>query len=58
MELKIEGMHCNSCIMILKEVLEDAGAADVKVSMGKASFDKLDTKKAKELIEAEGYKVK
>ncbi|MCM2325298.1 MAG: heavy-metal-associated domain-containing protein [Candidatus Woesearchaeota archaeon] len=58
MELKIEGMHCNSCVMLIKDVLEEAGASDVKVMIGKASFDKLDVKKAKELIVAEGYKVK
>jgi copper chaperone CopZ len=58
MEIKIEGMHCGSCIVLLKDVLEEAGATNVNVSMGKASFDKLDAKKAKELIVAEGYKVK
>jgi copper chaperone CopZ len=57
-ELKIEGMHCGSCVMIIKEALEDGGAKDVKVAMGKASFADIDAKKAKQLIEAEGYKVK
>ncbi len=58
MEVKIDGMHCNSCVMIIREALEDNGAKNVKVAVGKASFEGIDQKKAKQLIEAEGYKVK
>jgi copper chaperone len=59
--MKIEGMHCNSCVMLLTDVLQDLpGVKDAKVTMGKAEVEH-DTKTThddmKKAIEAEGYKV-
>ena len=64
LNLKVEGMHCKSCEVIITEELEDAGAKDVKVSASKgtvsATIDekKVSEAKVKQLIEKEGYKVK
>ena len=64
LNLKVEGMHCKSCEVIITEELDDAGAKDVKVSASKgtvsATIDekKVSEAKVKQLIEKEGYKVK
>ncbi|MDP3728925.1 MAG: heavy-metal-associated domain-containing protein [bacterium] len=64
LNLKVEGMHCKSCEVLIKEELEDAGATDVQVSASKgtviATVDekKLTEKKVQEIIKKEGYKVK
>ena len=64
LNLKVEGMHCKSCEVIITEELEEAGAKDVKVSFSKgtvaATIDEknLSEKKVKQMIEKEGYKVK
>ena len=62
--LKVEGMHCKSCEVLLTEELEEAGAQDIHVSASKgtviANIDekKLSEAKVKQIIEKEGYKVK
>ncbi len=64
LSLKVEGMHCKSCEVLVKEELEDAGATDVQVSVNKgtvvATIDekKISETKVRQIIEKEGYKVK
>jgi len=63
LELKVTGMHCHSCEMLIKESLTDAGVkvADVSYKEGTVTvlFDenKLKDAQIKKLIETEGYKV-
>ncbi|HLG24290.1 MAG TPA: heavy-metal-associated domain-containing protein [Candidatus Nanoarchaeia archaeon] len=61
----IEGMHCNSCKMLIKDVLEDLGASSVLISLdetkntGKVSLDYSgDKRNIISAIKKEGYKVK
>ena len=63
-ELKIKGMHCKSCVMLVSDALTDVKgvkSADVSLEHNKAviSYDeKLATEKQLiNTIEAEGYKV-
>jgi len=65
MRLIVEGMHCNSCKMLIEEELEDLGAKDVKVMFdpktmkGEVSFEGLDRGTVVEAIENLGdYKVR
>ncbi|MSR86190.1 copper chaperone [Candidatus Woesearchaeota archaeon] len=64
LNLKVEGMHCKSCEVLLKDELEEAGAKDIVVSASKgtlaATIDekKLSEAQVKKIIEKEGYKVK
>ena len=64
LNLKVEGMHCKSCEILITEELEDAGAKEVKASFSKgtvsATIDekKITENKVKQIIEKEGYKVK
>ncbi|MGV8172395.1 MAG: heavy-metal-associated domain-containing protein [Candidatus Woesearchaeota archaeon] len=63
-ELKIRGMHCKSCVMLVKEVLTEIKGvkeATIDLEKGKASIS-YDEKLVKEkqlvdAIEKEGYKV-
>jgi copper chaperone CopZ len=36
-ELKVDGMHCKSCLLLTKEALDEIGAKDIKVSLGSGS---------------------
>jgi copper chaperone CopZ len=63
--LDIKGMHCASCVVLIKEALTDVACvkeADVNLKKGKAtiSYDEklIDEKKLIAIIEAEGYKAK
>ena len=62
-ELKVSGMHCHSCELLISEALKESGASVVNVSHQKGIvsilFDdkKLNDKKIKSVIEKEGYKV-
>lgn len=62
--LDVNGMHCNSCKIIVTEALEDIGAKNINVSvdekkkMGKVSCDFNNIDKVIETISKEGYKVK
>ncbi|MDO8556412.1 MAG: heavy metal-associated domain-containing protein [Nanoarchaeota archaeon] len=62
--LKVEGMHCKSCEIVLKESLEEiSGITDVSVSYAKGTviFSATDDAlivAAKQVIVKEGYKVK
>ncbi|MBU0460349.1 MAG: cation transporter [Nanoarchaeota archaeon] len=61
--LKIKGMHCNSCAMLIADALEDLGVKKSKIDAksGKAviEFDekKITAEKIKQAIKKEGYKV-
>ena len=61
--LKISGMHCPSCSMLLSDVINDIKGAkaikvDDKVGQAKISYDSDATlSKIKQAIKAEGYKV-
>jgi copper chaperone CopZ len=63
-ELKIEGMHCPSCSMLIADALEDIGVTnsniDSETGTGVIEFDesKIDLEKIKKTIEDEGYKIK
>jgi len=63
-ELKIEGMHCPSCSMLISDALEDVGVdnsnIDSETGIGIIEFDesKVSLDKIKKTIEDEGYKVK
>ena len=63
-ELKIEGMHCPSCSMLIADALEDIGVSDSKIDAktGEAiiEFDesKVSVEKIKKTTVEEGYKVK
>jgi len=61
--LNIEGMHCPSCSILIKDVLdEEAGIKESEVIEGSAviRFDesKISLNQIKELIKKEGYKIK
>ncbi|MBT3262258.1 copper-binding protein [Candidatus Woesearchaeota archaeon] len=63
-ELKIEGMHCPSCSMLIADALEDIGVSnsDINAETGNAviEFDesKVSVEKIKKTIVDEGYKIK
>lgn len=58
--LKVKGMHCKSCVSIIKMALEENDVkADVTIGNVKVDFDekKISIEKIKELIKKEGYEV-
>jgi copper chaperone CopZ len=63
--ITVNGMHCNSCKVIITEVLEEAGAKDIHVNLDEKKqvgtitlSSDLPKAKLKELIEEQGeYKV-
>lgn len=64
-QIKINGMHCESCALLIKEILEELeGVKNAKVSFEKSSATvefnemKVTEKDIKSLIEKEGYKIK
>ena len=61
-ELKVKGMHCKSCEMLIKDSVEDiAGVKDVmadnKSGKVRVNHDSADISNIKKTIEAEGYEV-
>ncbi len=63
-KLKITGMHCSSCEVLIKDALEESeGVKKADISMKNKSaeiqFDenKTDKQKLKAIIEKEGYEV-
>ena len=62
-KLKINGVHCNSCKIVLTEALQDIGAQNINVridtakKLGDISCDYNDEKKVVDAINNEGYKV-
>ena len=64
-ELNIKGMHCNSCVMLIKDALDETkGVSDAKVDLKKnnavVSFDEkaVTEKQIIEIIKKEGYDAK
>jgi copper chaperone len=60
--LKIKGMHCKSCEMLIEDALEDIqvkGKVDSKKGLAIVEFDesKVSEEKIKKTIVGEGYKV-
>jgi len=59
-ELKIEGMHCASCVALLEEALTDIpGVRKARVTMGRANVEHDKTVRKEALIaavQAEGYR--
>lgn len=60
--LKIKGMHCKSCEMLITDALEEVGAkaqVDSKKGTALIEFDekKLTEDKIKQIIKNEGYTV-
>ncbi len=60
--LKIKGMHCKSCEMLITDALEEVGAkaqVDSKKGLAVVEFDenKLTKDKIKQIIQKEGFKV-
>ncbi|MDP2750163.1 MAG: heavy-metal-associated domain-containing protein [Nanoarchaeota archaeon] len=63
-KLKIKGMHCKSCEMLIKDALEETGGikkADVSQKNNSANIEfdetKIDAEKIKAMIKKEGYGV-
>ena len=63
--LKIEGMHCKSCEMLINDVVSEIEGvkkteASLKNNSAKVEFDesKADLSKIRKAIESEGYKIK
>lgn len=60
---KITGMHCQSCELLVKEDLEDAGAKTVKASHEKELLEleynphNLSKEKVKEIVSDLGFKI-
>jgi len=64
-ELNIKGMHCKSCVMVIKDALtEHEGIKDAEVDLkkGKATvlYDEklIDAAKIENIISKEGYEAK
>jgi len=62
MKLKIDGMHCSSCVMLIKDALLEIGVKEAKISLdGDAEIefdDNLSEGKVIETIKKQGYKVR
>jgi len=65
LKLKVDGMDCHSCEVIITDDLQETGACkDIKVSAKAGSVEctydesKISEAKIKKIIEGEGYKVK
>ena len=62
-KLKIKGMHCKSCEMLIEDALEDLGINKCKIDSlrGGAEIDfdekKISVDKIKKVIKNEGYEV-
>jgi copper chaperone CopZ len=61
--LKVKGMHCKSCRMLVEDALNDLGAKNISVSVdekkqiGNVSCTHADISAVKEAIRKEGYEV-
>jgi copper chaperone len=60
--LKVKGMHCKSCSMLIEDALEDIGVkskVDSEKGIAVVEFDenKVSEEKIKAAIKGEGYKV-
>lgn len=60
--VKVKGMHCSSCEILLKEAIEEAGTKVVSASFAKGEIvvdmkDEKELSNVKKAIEKEGYKI-
>lgn len=63
-KLKVKGMHCKSCEVLIKDELEEQeGITDVQISHETGEFtadideNKISVQKVKDIIKEQGYKV-
>jgi copper chaperone len=62
-KLKIKGMHCHSCEMLIKDALKDIGVKNSKINsktgQAEIEFDekKISLEMIKKTIEKGGYKI-
>ena len=62
-KLKIKGMHCKSCEMLIADALEEIGVSNSRIdsNSGEAEIEfddnKLSEQEIKETIKKEGYKI-
>lgn len=63
-KLKIQGMHCPSCEMLINDALEEIGLRNIKINsktgLAEIKYDEEKTTldEIKKTIEKEGYKIK
>ncbi len=60
--VKVNGMHCSSCEILLREAIEEAGVKVVSANHAKGEIvvdmkDENEISKVKKAIEKEGYKM-
>lgn len=57
--MKVKGMHCKSCEMLIADALEEAGATNISADhkTGTVTFKGITDTKAKNIIKKEGYEV-
>lgn len=62
LKLKIDGIHCKSCILLIKDALSEIGVNKSEISLyGDAEIDfddKISESKVIEAIKSQGYKVR
>ncbi len=59
-ELKIEGMGCAHCVGVLRAILEEFNAKEIRVELGRAQFILADADALQMIIERidqQGYRV-
>ena len=55
---QIEGMRCDSCVLTVRHILQNAGAENVEVQVGRARFNATEAPDAyRKAIERAGYRV-
>lgn len=60
--VKVKGMHCSSCEILLREAIEEAGTKVVSANFSKGEIvvdmkDEKELSNVKKAIEKEGYKM-
>lgn len=60
--VKVNGMHCSSCEILLREAIEEAGVKVISANHAKGEIvvdmkDENEISKVKKAIEKEGYKM-
>ena len=57
--VKVKGMHCPSCEMLIKDSMEDEGAKNIEIDhkTGNLSFESMKKEKAIDIVKKEGYEV-
>ena len=57
--VKVKGMHCPSCEMLIKDSMEEEGATNIKIDhkTGNLSFESMEKEKVIDIVKKEGYEV-